>query len=96
MNNILCKLINFFEFIKTRTQQGYKWIGVDGLLNMETSALLTILFALFIPKFYACLVTLFIMTLKSFFDKSKGRINEKHDLICSCIGIIVGFILGLR
>lgn len=96
MNNILDKLINFFEIIKTRTQQGYKWIGVDGLLNMETSALLTILFTLFIPKFYACLVSLFIMTLKSFFDKSKGRINEKHDLICSCIGIIVGFILGLR
>lgn len=96
MNNIKEKLINFIEVIKLSTKQGYKWIGVDGLLNMETSALLTVLFTLFLPKFTACMVSLFIMLAKSIYDKSKGRQNEKHDVICSCVGIVVGFILGLR
>ena len=74
---------------------GRKWIGYDGLLNMETFALVAIFFMIFMPTFVSAGVTFLLALAKCYCDKKKGNANEKHDLICSGIGIIFGCIIGL-
>ena len=39
---------NFFTKIKTKLNKGYKWLGTDGIINMETSALLMMVFMVFL------------------------------------------------
>lgn len=85
---------NFFTKMKQKLNKGYKWLGTDGIINMETSALLMILFMLFFPLFWSALLTFLIVISKCVFDKSNGRKNEKHDLICAIVGILFGIILG--
>lgn len=74
---------------------GRKWIGYDGLLNMETSALTTLFFMIFFKAYLAAGFSLIFVLVKCYTDKKKGHSNEKHDLICSGIGIIFGCIIGL-
>ena len=74
---------------------GRKWIGYDGLLNMETFALVAIFFMIFMPTFVSASVTFLLALAKCYCDRKKGHANEKHDLICAGIGIIFGCILGL-
>jgi hypothetical protein len=85
---------NFFNKTKDKVVNGYKWIGIDGIINMETSALLVMLFMIFFPVFWASVLTFIIVTGKCALDKSRGRENEKHDFICSIVGILLGIILG--
>ena len=74
---------------------GRKWIGYDGLLNMETFALVAIFFMIFMPTFVSASVTFLLALAKCYCDRKRGHVNEKHDLICAGIGIIFGCILGL-
>lgn len=74
---------------------GRKWIGYDGLLNMETFALVTLFFMIFLQIHWAAIISLGFSFLKGYIDYKKGRLNEKHDLICSAIGIIFGCIIGI-
>ena len=74
--------------------RGISWIGIDGLLNMETSALLTIFFMIFFPVMWAMIFSVVIVVGKCLFDKSRGHENELHDLICAVIGVLVGAMLG--
>jgi hypothetical protein len=74
---------------------GRKWIGYDGLLNMETFALVAIFFMIFMPTAVSAGVTFLLALAKCYCDKKRGHVNEKHDLICAGIGIIFGRILGL-
>lgn len=82
------------DFLIQNHIDGYKWLGDDGLINMESSALLTIFFMIFFPIVWSVILTLIVVCAKCAFDKSRGHENEKHDLICACTGVIIGAILG--
>lgn len=88
-----CKI--FLKKIKNNLINGYKWLGNDGVINLETSALLTIILALFFSPFWAALITFFIVIGKCTLDKSRGHENELHDFICAIMGIAVGLSLGV-
>lgn len=87
-------LTKVFLKLKERTIEGKKWVGIDGLANMSTSAVLTIFLMLFFPCVWAMIFSIIIVTGKSALDKSKGHPNEKHDLICSVVGVLLGAILS--
>jgi hypothetical protein len=92
--NFLNGVKTFFSNVKNKLVKGYKWLGIDGIVNMETSALLVMLFMVFFPVFWAAILTFLIVIGKCTFDKSRGRENEKHDFICCIVGILLGVILG--
>ena len=73
---------------------GQKWMGADGLINLESSALLILFFMLFFNALFAIIFTFLIILGKCVFDSTRGRTNEKHDFICACIGIVLGLILA--
>lgn len=83
-----------YDNLKLKMEKGYKWLGTDGIINMETSALLVMLFLVFFPIFWSAALTFLIVVGKCVLDKSRGRKDEKHDLICAMVGILVGVILG--
>lgn len=93
-NDFWVKVKTFFSNLIERVKKGYKWVGTDGLLNFESSALLVILFMVFFPVTWASALTFIIVTLKCSIDKTKGRKGEVHDLICAIIGILTGVILA--
>jgi len=94
MDKIFDWLHKSIEQIKGAYLSGIKWIGLDGLLNMETSALITIFLMIFFPVIWATVITFVMVMLKCILDKTRGRENEKHDLICALVGVLVGAILG--
>ena len=61
---------------------------------METSALLMIIFTLFFPILWSSFLTFLIVLSKCAYDKTKKHEDEKHDLICAVVGIIIGIILA--
>jgi hypothetical protein len=83
-----------FDFILDLDKKGRKWIGIDGLLNMESSALVTLVLICFLPILWSMVFSLIIFVSKCLFDKSKGHEDEAHDCICATIGVIVGAIIG--
>jgi hypothetical protein len=92
--NFLDGVKTFFAKVKEKLVKGYNWLGIDGIVNMETSAILVMLFMVFFPVFWAAILTFLIVIGKCMFDKSRGRENEKHDFICCIVGILLGVILG--
>lgn len=92
--NSLKKKSVFSQKINEIDVVGRKWIGYDGLLNMETFALVAILLMIFMPIFVSAAVTFLFALVKCYCDRKQGHANEKHDLICAGIGIIFGCILG--
>lgn len=95
LKNIWKTILKAFSVVKEHTLKGYKWIGADGLLNLETSALITIVLMLLLPPFGAGFITFVIMCVKCIGDSLDGRENEEHDLICSIIGLVLGIIIGI-
>lgn len=91
--------MNFFQkiwkFIVDLDKKGKKWIGIDGFLNMETSALITLVLMIFFPICWSMLFGFIIVLVKCLLDKSKGHEDEEHDLICAAIGVIIGATIGL-
>ena len=92
--NFLNSIKSFFNGVKDKLIKGYNWLGADGIINMETSALLMIAFMTLLPIFWSAILTFIIVVGKCALDKSRGRENEKHDLICSVVGILFEVILG--
>lgn len=80
--------------LKEQNQRGIQWVGTDGLINMETSALLTIFLMIFLPVVWAMIISFMAVMTKCIVDKRRGHENEKHDFICASIGVIIGAILG--
>ena len=76
-------------------EKGKKWIGTDGLLNMETSALFVLVLMFFFPILWAMIFGFIVVLVKCMIDKSKGHEKEVHDLICATIGLIIGTFIGL-
>ena len=87
------KLKNVKKILKDSYFRGLKWIGYDGLLNIESFALLIIVLIIFLEYHLAIIFASFVAGLKSFIDYKNGHKNEKHDLICAGLGIIIGFII---
>ena len=92
--NFLNGVKSFFSGVKDKLIKGYNWLGTDGIINMETSALLMLVFMVFFPIFWSAILTFIIVIGKCALDKSRGKENEKHDLICSVVGILFGVIIG--
>lgn len=94
MSLINDKLQNIWEKIKSQNNRGLEWIGIDGIANAESAALLTLFLMMFCSIVWAMAISMFIVMGKCIFDRTRGHENEKHDLICACIGVLVGAILG--
>jgi len=88
-------LEKFKSKINELDANGRKWIGYDGLLNMETFALITMFFMIFFNAYLSAGFSLIIALIKCYTDKKKGHLNEKHDIMCAGIGIVFGCIIGL-
>jgi hypothetical protein len=86
---------NAFEGIKKNTKRGIEWTGSDGLINMETGALLVLFFRIIFPFPCCAVVSFLIMGIKCAFDSCKGHKNEKHDFICAFIGVLCGVMLSM-
>lgn len=98
MNKIFSKICQFFRntFSSTldRNRRGIEWVGKDGLITMETSALLVIFFMIFFQPLFAMAISFLLVLGKCLLDKKRGSEHEKHDFICSLIGVVGGVILG--
>lgn len=72
-----------------------EWVRVDGLLHIETSALLVMFLAGFLPVPGAAMLTLFVGIGKEFYDlfRHDGNPGWDHDLLCDLIGIALGVVL---
>ena len=90
---IFDSLKNFWNKLSDLCYNGKKWIGGDGLINLETAALVTIFLKHFFPLNWAMIFTGAISVAKSTLDKSNGHENETHDLICMFIGMMLGAML---
>lgn len=101
IKNVFVKIRDFFKnnkivsFLREKYKEGKEWIGIDGLINLESSALLMIFLTLLISPVWAALITLIIVAIKCCVDAMNGSSNEKHDFICCIVGILFGIILSL-
>jgi len=70
------------------------WIKTDGLLHLETSALIAIAISLIFPWAIAGGITLLIGIGKELWDKEHGRVASWHDIVCDIGGIAIGLFLA--
>lgn len=70
------------------------WIRRDGLLHMETCALIVIVAGLAVPWWVAGLVGLCAGIGKELWDKRHNGVPSWHDVICDCIGILLGMAIA--
>ena len=70
------------------------WIKTDGLLHLETSALITVAVATFAPLWAAGLSALAIGVIKELYDKEHGGVASWHDIGCDIGGILIGLFLA--
>ena len=66
------------------------WIRRDGLLHLETCALIVVLFSAIVPVWVASVVAFLAGIGKELWDLEHGGVASWHDLICDCMGIAVG------
>ena len=88
MSKLYTHYTNALEKVKDSYSRGKKWIGYDGLLNMETFALILMILMAFLQIKCAIIITTLLVFFKTYVDVKNGHKNEKHDLICASIGII--------
>lgn len=101
VKNVFGKIRTWFkenkviDAIKRKMKEGYAWMGTDGIINAETSALLFLVLILFFPLVWAIVASVVIVLGKCAMDKKRGSTKEKHDLICCLIGVAFGVILAI-
>lgn len=95
MSKLYTHYTNALEKVKESYSRGKKWIGYDGLLNMETFALILMILMVFLQIKCAIIITSLLALFKTYVDVKNGHKNEKHDLICSSLGIIFGGIIAI-
>lgn len=71
-----------------------KWIAFDGLLHIETSALIVIIISLIGPWWSGALVAAGAGLWKEWYDHFKGGKFSPHDLICDLVGIVFGSLIA--
>ncbi len=79
--------------LKNNAIRGAKWAGYDGLLNMETGALMVIFLKVFLPTLWAAAAAFISVLIKSAIDENNGQKGEVHDLVCATVGVTIGVIL---
>lgn len=88
---------NFCKWLKEAIAKCRRYIGTDGLLHIETSFILVLLFRLFMPAFFAVLAALVLGLAKEVVDiwwrKSNTWRQALHDIICDLAGILLGVAL---
>lgn len=88
----MSKTIDVYHKIKN-------WVAVDGLLHIETSTLLFILFQLFLPIYISFVIVLLIGLAKEAIDYWIKKCNNSeqvwHDIVCDLIGILIGILYGI-
>ena len=76
--------------IKEALAAAWAWLRTDGLLHVETSALIIV----FVQKLFGLLVAIVLGFAKEVYDRVSGNgTPEWHDLICDLIGIIIGLLI---
>lgn len=68
------------------------WIKRDGLLHLETCAMIAIAFGLLLPWWLAGVVSLAAGAGKEIWDIRHG-VASWHDVICDLIGAAIGTII---
>ena len=84
-----------FFMLKANMKRGMEWTGNDGLINMESAALLVLFLRIFFPFPCCAILSFLLMAIKCIIDSKKGHIDEKHDMICAVIGVVCGVILAM-
>ena len=75
----------------------WNWIGTDGLLHIETSALIV----LACPKSFgvwAYVIAIVADLMKEIYDLARGKNNTPqvmHDLVCDAIGLVIAMVISL-
>ena len=72
----------------------FEWIRRDGLLHIETCALIVVVTGLFLPWWIAGVVSLVAGIGKELWDIKHGVANW-HDVICDLIGVLLGSLIAL-
>ena len=72
----------------------WKWIRTDGLLHIETCALIAVACGALLPWWAAGLISAAAGVGKELWDTKHG-VFDTHDLICDGIGILIGIAIIL-
>ena len=68
-------------------------VGADKLLHIVVSAVIMVVLGLILPTRVAALATLSVGIGKEVYDKVSGKgCFEWMDLVCDCIGILIGML----
>lgn len=87
MKKFLEKIRKFFTAL-------VKYVRADGLLHIETCALLCVMLRWLQHLWLIAFIVFVIGILKGVYDKVSGKgTAEWHDLFCDIAGIILGIIL---
>jgi len=72
-----------------------KWIRQDGLLHIETSALLVVAISVLLPVWLSIVISFIFGIGKELWDKYYGGVPSWHDVICDIIGLAVGTLITI-
>lgn len=70
------------------------WVRRDGLLHIESCALLVIVLSLGLPVWAASVLGLLVGIGKEVWDRYHGGVPSWHDFFCDCIGVALGALVG--
>lgn len=70
------------------------WVRRDGLLHIESCALLVIVLSLGLPVWAASVLGLLVGIGKEVWDGCHGGVPSWHDVFCDCIGVAFGALVG--
>jgi len=73
----------------------FKWIRQDGLLHIETSALLVVAISVLLPVWLSIVISFIFGIGKELWDKYHGGVPSWHDVICDIIGLAVGALITI-
>ena len=74
----------------------WDWIRTDGLLHIETSALIVVLVSIVISWWVGVVGSAVAGVGKELYDRShEGHCAEWHDVICDGIGVVIGAVAVL-
>lgn len=71
------------------------WVRTDGLLHIETSALIMCLLTPWMAVWLAAIITLGIGVGKEVYDRYTQGSSTMHDIICDVIGIAAGALMAV-
>lgn len=84
-------MVKFMEKIK----RFFTWVAVDGLLHIETVALIILYFTPLVGFLWASLIAAIVCIGREviqFLKKKNTKEQVHHDMICNVIGYILGSI----